>query len=127
MPQISVTINDRVYRMACEDGQEEHLMGLARDVDRRVTSLRGKFGEIGDARLVVMAAITIADELADTGQRIARLEQDIATLLQANDAAASRVKDTEATMAAAVSAAADRIEKLTRELNHTIGETVAIG
>lgn len=127
MPQISVTINDRVYRMACEDGQEEHLMGLARDVDRRVTSLRGKFGEIGDARLVVMAAITIADELADTGQRIARLEQDIATLLQANDDAANRGKDTEATMAAAVSAAAERIEKLTRELNHTIGETVAIG
>jgi cell division protein ZapA len=127
MPQISVTINDRVYRMACEDGQEEHLMGLARDVDRRVTSLRGKFGEIGDARLVVMAAITIADELADTGQRIARLEQDIATLLQANDASANRVKDTEAAMAAAISTAADRIEKLTRELNHTIGETVAIG
>ena len=97
------------------------------DVDRRVTSLRGKFGEIGDARLVVMAAITIADELADTGQRIARLEQDIATLLQANDASANRVKDTEAAMAAAISTAADRIEKLTRELNHTIGETVAIG
>jgi cell division protein ZapA len=127
MPQISVTINDRVYRMACEDGQEEHLMGLARDVDRRVTSLRGKFGEIGDARLVVMAAITIADELADTGQRIARLEQDIAALLQANDAAAKRTQDAETAMAAAIGAAAERIEKLTRELNHTIGETIAIG
>lgn len=127
MPQISVTINDRVYRMACEDGQEDHLMGLARDVDRRVTGLRGKFGEIGDARLVVMAAITIADELADSGQRIARFEQDIAALLQANDAAAKRAQDAEAAMASAVSAAAERIEKLTRELNHTIGETVAIG
>ena len=127
MPQISVTINDRVYRMACEDGQEDHLMGLARDVDRRVTSLRGKFGEIGDARLVVMAAITIADELADTGQRIARLEQDIAALLQANDAAAKRTQDAETAMAAAIGAAAERIEKLTRELNHTIGETIAIG
>jgi cell division protein ZapA len=127
MPQISVTINDRVYRMACEDGQEDHLMGLARDVDRRVIGLRGKFGEIGDARLVVMAAITIADELADSGQRIARFEQDIAALLQANDAAAKRAQDAEAAMASAVSAAAERIEKLTRELNHTIGETVAIG
>ena len=45
-------------------------MGLARDLDTRIEGLRTKFGEIGDTRLTVMAALTVADELAETGQRI---------------------------------------------------------
>src|SRR5580693_656507 len=56
MSQVSVTINGRQFRMACEDGQEGHLMELARDLDTRIEGLRSKFGEIGDTRLTVMAA-----------------------------------------------------------------------
>lgn len=56
MSQVSVTINGRQFRMACEDGQEAHLMSLARDLDSRIEGLRAKFGEIGDTRLTVMAS-----------------------------------------------------------------------
>src|ERR1700722_11542814 len=63
MSQVSVTINGRQFRMACEDGQEGHLMNLARDLDIRIDGLRSKFGEIGNTRLTVMAALTIADTL----------------------------------------------------------------
>ena len=63
MAHVSVTINGRQYRMACEDGQETHLMGLAEDLDRRLEGLRSRFGEIGDMRLAVMAALNIAHEL----------------------------------------------------------------
>ncbi len=65
MSHINVTINGRQYRMACEEGQEVRLLKLAENLEARVESLRGKFGEIGDARLTVMAALTVCDELLD--------------------------------------------------------------
>ena len=63
MSHINVTINGRQYRMACEEGQEVRLLKLAESLETRVGELRGKFGEIGDARLTVMAALTVCDEL----------------------------------------------------------------
>ena len=70
MNHINVTINGRQYRMACEDGQEARLLTLADNLESRIGQLRGKFGEIGDARLTVMAALTVCDELLDAGQRL---------------------------------------------------------
>ena len=65
MSHINVTINGRQYRMACEEGQEVRLLKLAESLESRIEALRGKFGEIGDARLTVMAALTVCDELLD--------------------------------------------------------------
>ena len=65
MAQIIVTINGRSFRMACDDGEEERLTGLARRFDGCIDTLRGSFGEIGDLRLTVMAGIMIMDELHD--------------------------------------------------------------
>ena len=69
MSHVNVTINGRQYRMACEEGQETRLLRLAEMLESRVTDLRGKFGEIGDQRLTVMASLTIADELQDAERR----------------------------------------------------------
>ena len=77
MNHINVTINGRQYRMACEDGQEMRLLKLAESMELRVTELRGKFGEIGDARLTVMAALTVCDELLDATARIRMLEEEL--------------------------------------------------
>ena len=71
--QVNVTINGRQFRMACEDGQEGHLRQLAKELDERIAALRGQFGEIGDARLTVMAALMVADELSETGKRLRKL------------------------------------------------------
>jgi cell division protein ZapA len=125
--QVSVTINGRQFRMACEDGQEGHLMNLARDLDSRIEGLRTKFGEIGDTRLTVMAALTIADMLSETGQRIKRLEDEIAAMRDARVEADDHAKDAQAAVAAALNAAAARIEGITKKLNQTIGNGVAIG
>jgi cell division protein ZapA len=129
MSQVSVTINGRQFRMACEDGQEDHLMELARGLDTRINGLRSKFGEIGDTRLTVMAAITVADELAEAGQRIKRLEQDLTALHDARVAASDRNNAEQASFAAALAAAAERIESITRKLNATISAagSVALG
>jgi cell division protein ZapA len=128
MAQVSVTINGRQFRMTCEDGQEEHLMTLARDLDARIGGLRSKFGEIGDTRLTVMAAITVADELAEAAARVKRLEGELATLQNAGDAASDRHKAAQASIAAALSVAAERIETITKKLNATVTTTgVAVG
>ena len=60
MAQITVTINGKSFRMACDDGEEERLMGLAARFDGWINDLRGAFGEIGDQRLTVMAGIMAA-------------------------------------------------------------------
>jgi cell division protein ZapA len=121
MAQVSVTINGRQFRMACEDGQEGHLMELARDLDTRINGLRAKFGEIGDTRLTVMAAITVADELTEAGLRIKRLEEELAALQAARAAASDHDQETQAQLAGAISAAAARIEDITRKLNQSVG------
>src|SRR5215472_7706547 len=128
MSQVSVTINGRQFRMACEDGQEGHLMNLARELDNRIGRLRTKFGEIGDTRLTVMAAITVADELAEAGQRIKRLEEELATLQSTQIAISDRNKAAQAAIAAALSKAAERVESITKALNATIANSgVALG
>jgi len=124
MSQVNVTINGRQFRMACEDGQEDHVSDLARDLDARIEHLRAKFGEIGDTRLTVMAALTVADELAEMGQRIRRLEQELAALQDARVVTADRSKTAQAAVAAALAAAAERIENVTRKLDQSMGSEV---
>ncbi|WP_454621409.1 cell division protein ZapA [Bradyrhizobium cenepequi] len=127
MSHINVTINGRQYRMACEEGQEVRLLKLAENLESRIESLRGKFGEIGDARLTVMAALTACDELVDAGARIRSLEQEVESLRDSGAAAVDRARATQVAISNALNAAAERIEKTTQVLNRTIGGGIAIG
>lgn len=127
MSHINVTINGRQYRMACEEGQEVRLLKLAETLESRVTELRGKFGEIGDARLTVMAALTVCDELLDTTRRLHAVEQELETARNMRAAAVDRARTTQMAVATALNSAADRIEKTTQVLNRTIGGGIAIG
>ena len=127
MSHINVTINGRQYRMACEEGQEVRLLKLAENLETRIESLRGKFGEIGDARLTVMAALTACDELVDAGNRIRTLEAEVNELRDFRNAAAERARMTQTAVANALNAAAERIERTTQILNRTVGGGVAIG
>lgn len=127
MSHINVTINGRQYRMACEEGQEVRLLKLAESLETRIQSLRGKFGEIGDARLTVMAALTVCDELVDAGNRIRTMEQELIELRDFRNAAVERARMTQTAVVNALNAAAERIEKSTQVLNRTVGGGIAIG
>ena len=127
MAHVTVTINGRQYRMACEDGQEEHLTRLANDLNRHVERLRENFGEIGDNRLLVMAALTVSDQLSEALRRLGRLEDELSGIQDARVAAADRSHATQAAVAAALNAAAERIERVTRGLNQSVGSEIAIG
>jgi len=127
MAHVSVTINGRQYRMACDDGQENHLIWLSGDLDRRIAQLRAQFGEIGDMRLTMMAALTVGDELVEAGKRLRRLEEELAALQDARAVATERAQATQAAVAAALNSAAERIERVVKGLNRGLGENVAIG
>jgi cell division protein ZapA len=128
MAQVSVTINGRQYRMACEDGQENHLMRLAKDLDLRIGELRAKFGEIGDMRLTVMAALTVADELTEAGKRMRRLEEELAALQDARIDAADRAQAAQVAIATVFNSAAERIEKVAKNLNDGVSNgSIALG
>jgi len=128
LSRVTVAINGRKFRMACEDGQEAHLRRLANDLDQRIGRLRGEFGEIGNTRLTVMAALTISDELVQVSGRLRALERELAALQDARVAAADHARATQAAVAAALNAAAERLEGITRRLNRTLppdDETIA--
>jgi cell division protein ZapA len=129
MTQVSATISGRQFRLACEDGQEEHLQALAHNIDQRIIDLRAKFGEIGDTRLTVMAALMVADDLSEAERRIRRLQEEIAGLQDARNVAADRAKAATNAVLGAFNSAAERIEGITRKLNQTVPPSngVAIG
>jgi cell division protein ZapA len=122
MPQVTVTINGRQFRMACEEGEEARVMRLAEDLDARIVRLRARFGEIGDTRLTVMAALTLADELSEVKEKLQRIEPELATLQDASVVSSDRAQATQAAVIAALNAAAERIENLTKRLNQTVGD-----
>jgi cell division protein ZapA len=112
MAQVTVTIGGRVFRLACNEGEEPHLAMLAQSLDTRIDEIRGSFGEIGDQRLVVMAALTIADELSEAKRTIAKLESEASENADLDDAARREADHRLELAAEALGEASHRIESL---------------
>jgi cell division protein ZapA len=127
MATVNATIAGRQFRLACEDGQEDHLQALARDLDQRIIDLRAKFGEIGDTRLTVMSALMVADELAEAMRRIRLLEEEVGALQDARVVASDRARAASDAVVGAFNSAAERLEGITKKLNQSLGNRVAIG
>lgn len=117
MSQVNVTIGGKIYRMACDDGQEEHLTALGQRLVDTIELLRGRFGEIGDQRLTVMAAITMADQYSETERRLRQLEAEFAGVDEARAAILERQEAVEGGVARSIASFADRIEALAVRLN----------
>lgn len=116
MAQVNVTINGRVYRMACEDGQEGHLQGLAQRIDEIIHQLRGSFGEIGDQRLTVMAAVMVMDDLVEAQRRLKSLEAENRSLRETRTAVIERRDEVELEIARRIDETARRIESVAEAL-----------
>ena len=106
MAQVSVTIDGRKYRLACNEGEEARLESLAGVIDDKIGEMRKEFGEIGDQRLIIMAALTIADNLAEA-------RDDVAAERKRSDAAEERAK----AIASSLEALGSRIEALASRLS----------
>jgi cell division protein ZapA len=117
MSQVTVTIAGRSYRIACGEGEEEHLQSLAALYDGRIEDMRAAFGEIGDMRLHVMAAITIADAFTEERRRAEALEAELAAVRQLALSGDERSLLVEARVIEGISRAAERVERLAKALN----------
>ncbi len=116
MAQVTVTIDSKTYRMACEEGQEEHLTDLAGRFDRYVGHLKNQFGEIGDLRITVMAGIMVMDELHELQRRMRGLEAEVETLKKTRDNALTKVDKTDHDLAEALTEVTETIEKIAGKL-----------
>ena len=105
MAQLNIDVNGRPYAVGCEDGQEGHLLELARLFDHQVREVSQDMGQLGDTRLFLMGALLLADELLDAKNRLAALQVEVGRL----QADRSRI---ETRAVGALEAAAAKIEKL---------------
>ncbi|KFB08696.1 cell division protein ZapA [Nitratireductor basaltis] len=110
MAQVTVTIDGKAYRMACDEGQEEHLISLAERFDRYVGHLKDSFGEIGDQRITVMAGIMVMDELVELQKRIQGMETEVATLRKTRDEALLKADKQDSALTGVILELAERIE-----------------
>lgn len=112
MAQVTVTIDGKTYRMACDEGQEEHLIDLAERFDRYVGHLKDSFGEIGDQRLTVMAGIMVMDEFVELQKRVKGMEAEIGTLRKTRDDALTKADKNDAALTGVLLQLTEKIEGL---------------
>ena len=116
MAQVTVTINERIYKMACDDGQEKHLLGLADHLNKHVESMQANFGQVGDTRLLVMAGVMVVDELKDAERRIETLKSELSLMKDARATVAEKLEAAQDSVAGTLNEAAERIEALAGRL-----------
>ncbi|UPA23826.1 cell division protein ZapA [Shinella sumterensis] len=117
MAQVTVQIDGKAYRMACEEGQESHLEDLAAGFDRYVGHLKAQFGEIGDLRITVMAGIMVMDELNDVTRRLEKLEKETEQLRSGREGVLVEVSRSEEAIAQALGELTNQIQGMAAKLN----------
>jgi len=118
MAKVNIVINGRRYALGCDDGEEERLQVLGQKFDKRVKDLANQFGQIGDLRLLVMAGITMMDEIEDVDNLVEqKAERLAADIRRASEDAVNAAKRSEAASTKDLLDAAKRIEKLADKLS----------
>lgn len=117
MAQVTVTVAGRAYRMACDDGEEGKLALLGEALETRVSTLRTSLGQVGDLRLLVMAAITCLDELNEREAELLQLRAELNGESRASESAADAIRSSQDGAAAVIVQLAERLERLARELS----------
>lgn len=93
MAQVTISVNGRDYAIACGDGEEAHVADLAQYVDHHASALAGKVGTLGETRLLLMTALTIADELGEVSATLTELRAEHRRALESLDRLAGRLEE----------------------------------
>ncbi|MGV1015724.1 MAG: cell division protein ZapA [Methyloceanibacter sp.] len=115
MGQINVTLNGRTYRLECGEGEEAHITELAEYLGSHVETMKHKFGQVGDDRLILMASLVVADELWDLRRQIEEMKTVLAEARRDKSASDESSKSAQSDLAARIAAAADRLETLNEQ------------
>jgi len=117
MPLVNVMVNNRAYTIACDQGEEEHLKALGAEVDAKVKELLGSVGQVGDQRLILMAALLLADELHGAAARLEAAQKDLAAEKGVRAAAEAAQDKAEAKAADLLENAVSKVEAITAKLS----------
>ncbi len=118
MPLVNIMINNRAYTIACDEGEEEHLRGLAAHVDSKVRELLGSVGQVGEQRLLLMAALLLADERHDASSRLDARTREVSDLAGSHDEIQAKLDESEAFAADLLDTAAKQLEDIAAKLAH---------
>jgi cell division protein ZapA len=116
MPLVNVLVNGRAYTVACDQGEEDHVRELGQFVDKRVRELSGSVGQVGDARLLLMTSLVVADELSEALAKLHERENELAILKAANTKESRQSREEIA--AGALEGAAAKLEAIAARLAH---------
>jgi cell division protein ZapA len=109
MGDVTITLNGRTYRLECGEGEEAHLIALAEYFGGHVETMKKKFGQVGDDRLILMAAMMVTDELSELKRQVQELKTANVELRRDRSVA-------EDTATTAIGSASDRLESLNERL-----------
>lgn len=119
MPQVTVEVNGRAYRLSCGEGEQDHIQALAKRIDRHSNSIELNKSPANEGRNMLMTALMVADELYEQEQRVTALEAEVSAL-KAGGAAAlpddERIAEMEMAVAQMLDRAAAQIETVTQEI-----------
>ena len=121
MGQVSVTLNGRTYSLECGEGEESHLIALSEYLGSHVESMKHKFGQVGDDRLILMASLMVTDELWEARRQLQELKVNLVELRRDRSDADDTAKMVRADLAETISAAADRLEMLNQRVANGAG------
>ncbi len=110
MPQVTLRINGYAYTVGCKDGEEQHLVAMAAELDQRIDSVKANAGQSGEARMLVMAGLLMADEVFELRERLATV--------QASPPAASPPAESHAKLSRRLNRVAKRAEEIAAGLEH---------
>ena len=117
MPEVTVDVAGRSYRLGCGADEEEHLTGLAAMLDSEARGLLRQFGQMSEGRLLMMTALMVADRL---GEALGQIHQTEQRLNQAKTLAESRAQPTDMFDP-------EREEELTSRINALVAQIESMG
>jgi cell division protein ZapA len=116
MPLVDITVNGRSYNLTCEPGEETHLQMLAGHVDQKISALLESVGQVGDTRLLLMAALLATEEQLATAQRLDAQAQALIDLARANEELKERLAGAEQLAGDTLDRATRRVEEIATRL-----------
>jgi cell division protein ZapA len=118
MPLVNVLVNGRAYTVACDEGEEDHVRALGEFLDKRVRELSGSVGQVGDARLLLMAGLVITDELSEALAKLQERDNELQSLKSARAQTAEELQRYEDRASQAIEDAASKLEAIAARLEH---------
>jgi len=116
MPLVNVMVNGRAYTIACDEGEEDHLRDLAAHVDSKVRQLLEEVGQVGDQRLILMAALLVTDEYFDAVARLDARKAELGSLSGTQQELGRKLAQAESMAASTFESAAKRLEDIAAKL-----------